>query len=95
MDVSSRGRVHREGALWSSSRLASLKSSLILPFASIPLQQFAAHTHVFPYSSSPKKDPEAGADSFGVETRGQVMLLPWTKFDEVVKGMEGFLGGME
>ncbi|GAA6044228.1 hypothetical protein JCM8097_005278 [Rhodosporidiobolus ruineniae] len=56
------------------------------------IQKFATHTHVFSYKNA-KRSAEGGADEFGVDARGQLMLVPWAKFDEVVEGMEGFVAG--
>lgn len=69
--------------------------ALVLPCPA----QHATHTHTFAYSSSPPRkgsatDSEevATSDSFGVETRGQVMLLELAKFNEMVDGLEGYVG---
>lgn len=51
----------------------------------------ATHTHVFAYTRSSNLE-ETNQDSFGVKTKGQVMLLPWNDFATVVDGLEGFLG---
>lgn len=57
-------------------------------------QQFAEHTHVYKYARSRRQGQEGGGgdDDFGVEQRGQLMLVPWTKFHEIVDGMEEFVG---
>ncbi|KAI5480669.1 protein bcp1 [Pseudohyphozyma bogoriensis] len=52
----------------------------------------AEETHTFAYSAAPPKN--ADGDSFGVQTKGQVMLVPWSAFPTVVEGMESFLGSM-
>lgn len=57
------------------------------------LAQLSDHRVVFPYTLTPKKDE--GGDSFGVETRGSMMLVPGAKFSTLVEGLEGFLGGSD
>jgi hypothetical protein len=55
--------------------------------------QHATATHTFKYSSAKTAtDANAAADSFGVETRGQLMLLPWTNFNDMATGLEGYVG---
>lgn len=53
------------------------------------IAQSCDHSHTFAFSSRPA---ERDADSFGVETKGQVMLMAYPKFDGMVKGMEGYFG---
>jgi hypothetical protein len=99
------GRVYCEGAstlLLSHLQLETDRSFLaFLPFPPIIFHppppssllfylQFATHTHVFPYSNA-KRQEGGGADEFGVDSRGQLMLVPWEKFGEIVEGMEGFV----
>lgn len=60
---------------------------LLRPSSSL---QFATHTHVFPYTNA-KRQEGGGADEFGVDSRAQLMLVPWEKFGEIVEGMEGFV----
>lgn len=89
MGLSPGGRFRREGQ--------SRSFSLSVRLRTLTLEndtQSAAHNHTFAYSNSPSQQ-EKEKDSFGVETRGQMMLVEYSKFDEVVSGMEGFLGGME
>ncbi|GAA5954098.1 hypothetical protein JCM21900_002884 [Sporobolomyces salmonicolor] len=58
------------------------------------IQKFAAHQHVFAYTHSKRSDEAgSGEDQFGVDTRGQMMLVPWDRFGEMVEGLEGFVGG--
>ncbi|CEQ38600.1 SPOSA6832_00045, partial [Sporobolomyces salmonicolor] len=58
------------------------------------IQKFAAHQHVFAYTHSKRSDEaSSGEDQFGVDTRGQMMLVPWDRFGEMVEGLEGFVGG--
>ena len=64
------------------------------PLKLFRINQSALHNHTFAYSNSPSQQ-EKEKDSFGVETRGQMMLVEYSKFDSVVTGMESFLGGME
>lgn len=54
--------------------------------------QFAEHKHVYNYTRSRRQGQDGAGDDFGVEQRGQLMLVPWAKFAEVVAGMEDFVG---
>ncbi|GAA5936136.1 hypothetical protein JCM10213_004690 [Rhodosporidiobolus nylandii] len=54
--------------------------------------KFATHSHVFSYTNA-KRDA-AGEEQFGVDARGQLMLVPFSKFGEIVSGMEAFVGGV-
>jgi hypothetical protein len=51
--------------------------------------QLATNSLVFKYTTQ-GADGRA-ADSFGVETRGKLMLVPYSKFDTLVDGMDEFL----
>ncbi|KAK4052242.1 Mss4p nuclear export [Microbotryomycetes sp. JL221] len=54
------------------------------------IARYAQHQHVFKFSHS-NKQSNAEQDSFGVLTKGQLMLIPWLKFENVVKEMEEYL----
>lgn len=54
----------------------------------------AVHQHQFIYTSAPPPKSQDDDESFGVETRGQALLVSWGEFDGIVKGLEGFLGGV-
>lgn len=54
------------------------------------IAQSCAGTHSFAFSGRPR---EGGAEAFGVETRGQVMLMEYGKFAGMVGGMEAYFGG--
>ncbi|GAA5876960.1 hypothetical protein JCM3774_000551 [Rhodotorula dairenensis] len=57
------------------------------------IEKFAEHTHIYKYARSRRQGQEGGEDDdLGVEQRGQLMLVPWTKFHEIVDGMEEFVG---
>lgn len=56
------------------------------------IQKFAEHRHVYNYTRSRRQGSDGAGDDFGVEQRGQLMLVPWSKFAEVVAGMEDFVG---
>ncbi|GAA5985555.1 hypothetical protein JCM11641_007992 [Rhodosporidiobolus odoratus] len=60
------------------------------------ISKFATHSHVFKYTHS-KRDgtmTTGQEEQFGVDARGQLMLVPWDKFGEIVEGMEEFVGGV-
>lgn len=96
------------GAEWriGLSSAADLLMSFFWPSSLAACQpQHATHSHTFKYSSSPRSSKgEAGVggggdgtgvngdDSFGVETRGQVMLVPWPRFEQMVQGLEAYVG---
>lgn len=76
----------------------SIPCTVTSPFHSLLISvsttQASLHTQTFSYTSSPTPNSEGrAADSFGVETRGQMMLLEWGKFKGVVEGLEGFVTG--
>ncbi|POY75351.1 hypothetical protein BMF94_1580 [Rhodotorula taiwanensis] len=52
----------------------------------------ATHTHVYKYTRSRRQGQEGNNEDFGVEQRGQLMLIPWAKFAGIVEGMEAFVG---
>lgn len=54
-----------------------------------PSPQFAEHTQVYPFKEKPAE--QSGEDSFGVPKRGQLMLVPYAKWPEIVGGMEKFV----
>lgn len=45
--------------------------------------------HTFAFSGKPQ---ERAADAFGVETKGQVMLMRYERFAGMVGGMEAYFG---
>lgn len=47
---------------------------------------------MYHYTRSRRQGQDGAGDDFGVEQRGQLMLVPWAKFAEVVAGMEDFVG---
>jgi len=53
------------------------------------IAQSCSHTHTFAFTGKPA---DRAADSFGVETKGQVLLMPYPKFGAMVKGMEAYFG---
>ncbi|GAA5910537.1 protein-transporting protein BCP1 [Sporobolomyces salmoneus] len=56
------------------------------------IQRFATESQVFEYTNTKRSADASAEDQFGVDMRGQMMLVPAKKFDEVVGGMEGFIG---
>ncbi|KAM0752893.1 hypothetical protein T439DRAFT_323503 [Meredithblackwellia eburnea MCA 4105] len=50
----------------------------------------SSHKTIFAYSSAPKKNEDG--DSFGVETKGQIMLMEAVKFPQLLEGIEAFIG---
>jgi len=54
--------------------------------------QFASESQVFRYTNTTRSADASAEDQFGVDTRGQMMLVPANKFGEIVEGMEGFIG---
>jgi len=53
------------------------------------IAKFAEHTQVYPFKEKPAE--QSGEDSFGVPKRGQLMLVPYAKWPEIVGGMEKFV----
>ncbi|GAA5917440.1 hypothetical protein JCM6882_008665 [Rhodosporidiobolus microsporus] len=58
------------------------------------IQKFSTHHHIFNYTQARRTEGGGEQDAFGVDARGQLMLVPWDKFGEIVEGMEGFVGGV-
>ncbi|GAA5956347.1 hypothetical protein JCM3765_005635 [Sporobolomyces pararoseus] len=56
------------------------------------IQRFASETQVFRYTNTTRSADAGAEDQFGVDTRGQMMLVPANKFGEIVEGMEGYIG---
>ncbi|BGO88404.1 hypothetical protein NBRC10512_007285 [Rhodotorula toruloides] len=56
------------------------------------IQKFAEHTHVFDFSNNSRRAEGGGQDQFGVDMKGQLMLVPWPKFSDIVDGLEAFVG---
>ncbi|BGP52468.1 Mss4p nuclear export [Rhodotorula sphaerocarpa] len=56
------------------------------------IRKFATHSQVYKYTRTRRQGQEGKSDDFGVEQRGQLMLLPWHKFADVVQGIEEFVG---
>ncbi|GAA6021537.1 hypothetical protein JCM11491_006477 [Sporobolomyces phaffii] len=56
------------------------------------IQQFASESQVFRYTNTTRSADVGAEDQFGVDTRGQMMLVPAKKLGEIISGMEGFIG---
>ncbi|KAM0791991.1 hypothetical protein ACM66B_007103 [Microbotryomycetes sp. NB124-2] len=54
------------------------------------VSRFAEHHHVFAYTHA-NKQSATEQEAFGVMTKGQLMLVPWSKYDQVVEGMQEYL----
>ncbi|GAA6000076.1 protein-transporting protein BCP1 [Rhodotorula paludigena] len=56
------------------------------------VQKLATHSHVFEYTNSRRQaggvGGEAGEGDFGVHVRGQLLLVPWAKWGELVQGID-------
>jgi len=46
----------------------------------------ATHKHVFEYSRGRRQ--EDGSEAFGVEVKGQLMLVPWGKWGALLEGID-------
>ncbi|GAA5846201.1 hypothetical protein JCM3766R1_000747 [Sporobolomyces carnicolor] len=57
------------------------------------IQRFATETQVFKFTNTTRSSDVAQDEQFGVDTRGQIMLVPASEFDRVIEGMEDFIGG--
>ncbi|GAA5828033.1 hypothetical protein JCM11251_005700 [Rhodosporidiobolus azoricus] len=57
------------------------------------IQKFSTHHHIFSYTQA-RRTEGGEQDAFGVDARGQLMLVPWAKFGEIVEGMDEFVGGV-
>lgn len=47
---------------------------------------------MFDFSNNARRAEGGGQDQFGVDMKGQLMLVPWPKFGEIVDGLEAFVG---
>jgi len=59
----------------------------VLPFSC----QFASEKQVFQYTNTKRSADSSETEQFGVDSRGQMMLVPFDKFSEMIQGMEGFI----
>ncbi|GAA5912493.1 hypothetical protein JCM8208_006616 [Rhodotorula glutinis] len=50
------------------------------------VEKVASHKHVFEYTRGRRQ--EDGSEAFGVEVKGQLMLVPWTKWGALLEGIE-------
>jgi len=57
------------------------------------IMQLASHTHHYPYSSQQQQQPR-DKESFGLDTRGRIMLVPGEKLGELVRGLGERFGEM-
>ncbi|GAA5888896.1 hypothetical protein JCM16303_002183 [Sporobolomyces ruberrimus] len=55
------------------------------------IQRFASETQVYRYTNSTRSADVGAEDQFGVDTRGQMMLVPAKKLGEIISGLEGFI----
>lgn len=74
------------------SRCSRLQSHRIRRLTVTLPAQFAEHTHVFDFSNNSRRAEGGGQDQFGVDMKGQLMLVPWPKFSDIVDGLEAFVG---
>lgn len=55
------------------------------------IQRFASEKQVFQYTNTKRSADSSETEQFGVDSRGQMMLVPFDKFSEMIQGMEGFI----
>ncbi|GAA5923703.1 protein-transporting protein BCP1 [Sporobolomyces koalae] len=58
------------------------------------IQQFATEKQVFKYTNTKRSADSSEQDQFGVDARGQLMLVPANKFGQVVQGMEPYIASI-
>ncbi|GAA6054939.1 hypothetical protein JCM3770_004061 [Rhodotorula araucariae] len=54
--------------------------------------KLATHKHVFEFTNK-RRTAEGGGEQFGVDVRGQLMLMPWGKWGQLLDGIEKVAGG--
>ncbi|KAK4046651.1 Mss4p nuclear export [Microbotryomycetes sp. JL201] len=54
------------------------------------IARFAEYQQVFAYTHA-NKQSATEQEAFGVMTKGQMLLVPWTKYDEMVQAMSDYL----
>ncbi|BGP36118.1 Mss4p nuclear export [Rhodotorula kratochvilovae] len=56
------------------------------------VEKLSTHKHVFEYTNK-RRTADGGAEQFGVDVRGQLMLVPWNKWGQLLEGIEKVAGG--